>query len=256
MRLPRINRRRFLVSLFLGTPALALADGLWWEPGWIKVRRQRVGRAASGRRFVQFTDLHHKGDRRYLERVVRIINGLAPDFVCFTGDLIEDARHLPEALEILSQLHPPLYGVPGNHDYWSGADFALIERAFAATGGAWLLDRSLEIPSVGVTLHGATCQRPFAFTRNPRTRNIVLMHYPASADDLSQRFDLVLAGHSHGGQVRIPFYGPVIVPFGVGRYDLGWFDTPGGPLYVSSGIGWFYANIRFNCRPEIVLFEV
>ena len=48
----------------------------------------------------------------------------------------------------------------------------------------------------------------------------------------------------------------MIVPFGTGKYDLGLFQTEAGPLYVSSGIGWFFADIRFRCRPEIVVFEI
>ena len=69
-------------------------------------------------------------------------------------------------------------------------------------------------------------------------------------------YDLVLPGHSHGGQVRLPFYGPVIVPFGVGRYDLGLYRTDSGPLYVNSGIGWYPIPVRFNCRPEITVIEI
>jgi len=61
---------------------------------------------------------------------------------------------------------------------------------------------------------------------------------------------------SHGGQVRIPFYGPLMLPFGVNQYDLGLFQTPSGPLYVNAGIGYFHLNVRFNCRPEITVFEI
>jgi hypothetical protein len=71
-----------------------------------------------------------------------------------------------------------------------------------------------------------------------------------------QKFDLMLAGHSHGGQVRIPFYGPIMVPYAVDEYDLGLFQTGAGPLYVTSGIGWFPVPIRFNCRPEITVIEI
>ena len=89
------------------------------------------------------------------------------------------------------------------------------------------------------------------------TKNIVLMHYPAWARLFTdQKFDLLLAGHSHGGQVRIPFYGPIMVPFGVDEYDLGLFQTKAGPLYVSSGIGWYPIPVRFNCRPEITVIEI
>ena len=91
-----------------------------------------------------------------------------------------------------------------------------------------------------------------------RQKNILLMHYPAWVKKLGdQRFDLMLAGHSHGGQVRIPFYGPVMVPFGVEEYDLGLFQTKAGPLYINSGIGYIYGyNFRFNCRPEITVIEI
>jgi predicted MPP superfamily phosphohydrolase len=88
--------------------------------------------------------------------------------------------------------------------------------------------------------------------------NLLLMHYPAWAKKLgSQKFDLMLAGHSHGGQVRIPFYGALFVPFAVDEYDLGLFQTAAGPLYVNAGIGYVYHyNFRFNCRPEITVIEI
>ena len=83
------------------------------------------------------------------------------------------------------------------------------------------------------------------------------MHYPAWVKKLGDaKYDLLLAGHSHGGQVRLPFFGPVHVPFGVEEYDMGLFHTTRGPLYVNPGIGWFPVPIRFNCRPEITVFEV
>ncbi len=78
--------------------------------------------------------------------------------------------------------------------------------------------------------------------------------YPELADRLDgARFDLIMAGHSHGGQVRVPFFGPLFLPWGVGRYDLGRFETAGGPLYVNAGIGTYHLPLRFNCRPEITL---
>jgi uncharacterized protein len=67
---------------------------------------------------------------------------------------------------------------------------------------------------------------------------------------------LILAGHSHGGQVRLPFWGALIVPRGVGRYDLGYYKTAGGPLYVNAGIGTYRLPFRFNCRPEITLITI
>jgi len=83
------------------------------------------------------------------------------------------------------------------------------------------------------------------------------MHYPMMADHLGdRRFDLILAGHSHGGQIRLPFFGPLRVPYGVGAYDLGDFETAGGPLYVNPGIGMVTYPFRFNCPPEITVFTI
>ena len=65
-----------------------------------------------------------------------------------------------------------------------------------------------------------------------------------------EKFDLMLAGHSHGGQVRIPFYGPITVPFLVDEYDLGLYYTKAGPLYVNAGIGWFLVGSNQCCVAE------
>jgi len=255
----KLTRRRFLAAAILTSPLLLVADAKWLEPEWVKIRRIRLGRQKPSHRVVHFTDVHHKGDRKYLLSVVNKINALAPDLVCFTGDLIEETRHLPEALEIFAKIKSPVFGVPGNHDYWSKAPFEGISKCFSATGGAWLLDEQRVTPDGKFNIIGATClssnQPPIS--TNPGARNILLMHYPAWIEKLgTSQFDLILSGHSHGGQVRIPFYGPIFVPFGVGRYVMGSFRTPAGPLYVNPGIGWFPVPIRFNCRPEITVFEV
>jgi len=209
---------------------------------------------------VHFTDLHHKGDRVYLESVVSAINSLSPDFVCFTGDIIEEEKFLAEALEILAKVKVPMFGVPGNHDYWSKVSFAPIHKCFNATGGAWLMDEQRLIADGNINLIGITCSHAnqAMLPLDSSAKNILLMHYPAWVKKLDgQKFDLMLAGHSHGGQVRIPFYGPLIVPYAVDEYDLGLFQTKHGPLYVNSGIGYVYGyDFRFNCRPEITVIEI
>ena len=261
MKLRPINRRHFLATLgaaCAAAPFGVAADAKWLEPTWLEDRQLRIGDGQPTHRLVHFTDLHYKGDRAYAQSVVNRINSLSPDFVCFTGDIIEDAGFLPEALEILSGIKSPIYGVPGNHDYWSRAPFGEIAQCFAATGGAWLLDEQRLIAG-GINVIGATCMFPVPLQPllNPDTKNILLMHYPAWIKrQAGQKFDLALAGHSHGGQVRIPFYGAIILPSGVDEYDLGLFQTEAGPLNVSSGIGWYPIAVRFNCRPEIVVIEI
>ena len=87
------------MAALLLSPAVLVADAKWLEPTWLKVRRLRLGTGKPSWRLVYFTDLHHKGDRACALAVVKTINSLSPDVVCFTGDLIEDVKFLAEALE-------------------------------------------------------------------------------------------------------------------------------------------------------------
>jgi len=140
----RISRRQFLATALLAVPCLTLADATLIEPTWVKVRRLRVGTKSPTHRLVHFTDVHHKGDGKYLKSVVETINSLEPDFVCFTGDILEERKFLDEALEIMSGVRVPMFGVSGNHDYWSRIPFAPVRECFESTGGAWLLNDSRE----------------------------------------------------------------------------------------------------------------
>ena len=249
-----ISRRKFLGLTALALPATLGVDARLIEPTNLRV--STLNRGKSGCRFVHFTDFHHKGDTDYAAEVVNTINGLEPQFVCFTGDLVEDKAFLGEALGFIREIKAPVYGSPGNHDYWSRANFAEYERAFAKTGGAWLVDRSIVLPEHKLELVGMAAIGIHAFKDRQAERQVLLLHYPLMADTLGRKFDLILAGHSHGGQVRLPFYGPLQIPWGVGPYDLGFFETPGGPLYVNAGIGTVNFPWRFNCRPEITVVTI
>lgn len=248
-----------LGAALAAAPFAACADAAWLEPQWLKVRHLNLSRGKPIARLVHITDIHHKGDVPYLESVVRQVNALSPDAVCFTGDIIEQAQFLPEALKIMARIKAPIFGVPGNHDYWGAANFGDIQRSFAKGGGSWMLDSQRGILGGKLVLTGATCLHGQPNIPPPAAdaRNILLIHYPLMADRLGpHRYDLILAGHSHGGQVRIPFYGAIVVPYWVGRYEMGMFQTPGGPLYVNPGIGWLESPVRFCCRPEITVFDV
>ena len=122
------------------------------------------------------------------------------------------------------------------------------------------MDEQRTLAGGRINLIGITCghDNQARLPLNPTVKNILLMHYPAWVKKLGgQKFDLMLAGHSHGGQVRIPFYGPLIVPYAVDEFDWGLFQTAAGPLYVNAGIGYIYTyGFRFNCRPEITVIEI
>lgn len=257
MKLPfKISRRKFIYSSMAALPTAAAADTFLIEPGWLAVNQVKVTDNPTTR-IVHFTDVHHKGDRKYLEKVIQTVNSLKPDVACFTGDLIDKKKDVAEALELLSTIEAPLVGVPGNHDYWAQVDFNEWTKPFRKTGGAFLMDQDFELEKHNLRFIGLTGQKDPGLEPEDGKRNILLTHYPAQVTEMGGRkFDLMLAGHSHGGQVRLPFYGALILPWRVGKYDLGYYETQWGPLYVGSGIGYFFIKVRFNCRPEVTLLEL
>jgi hypothetical protein len=251
-----ISRRKFLGLGLLALPAAAGIDAKWIEPSLLSVRKVDLG-SAGRTRFVHFSDFHYKGDAEFATEVVQKINELAPDFVCFTGDLIEDRTFAAEALSFVRQIRAPVYGVPGNHEYSCCAPFREYRSAFAASGGAWLLARNAILANHDLELVGMDITGIDARKTSDASRRILLMHYPAVADQLgNQRFDLILAGHSHGGQIRLPFAGAIVLPPGVGKYDWGLYQTRSGLMNVNPGIGTYIVPWRFNCRPELTLITI
>jgi len=256
MRMLRIGNRTLLRLALYALPSVCIVDGFLVEPDWIRTRKINLSGPGRPHRLVHFTDLHYRGDRAMLLGLVNKINALDPDFVCFTGDIVEEMAYLREALELLRTIRSPLFGVPGNHEYWSGAPFDEIAEAFRATGGAWLMDRAVASPDGEIVIVGASSHNADFIKKAPTGKRLLLTHYPAFADILKGKtFNLILAGHSHGGQLRIPFWGAVAVPWGTGRYERGLYQTSAGPLYVNPGIGTFYMPVRLFCRPEITVIQ-
>lgn len=252
----KISRRKLFCLAGGASLGLFVLESFVLEPYWLKVKRLNIGGANASHRIIHITDIHYKGDRLYLEKVIKAVNTLSPDFVCFSGDLVEKATYVKEALEILSAIQRPVYGVPGNHDYWSGASFDRIAQYCQSTGGAWLVDQDTLTQDGQIQIIGATGDQPLVSPLKQALKRLLLVHYPLFVDQVKDSFDLVLAGHSHGGQVRLPFWGALTLPSRVGPYDLGLFQTQAGPLYVNPGIGTFYLTVRSWCRPEITVIEL
>jgi len=257
------SRRRFLrraaiagVAAFAATPPYAH----FVEAKWLKLTRLRIGEAPTAR-FVQITDLHYAEDRKYLESVVRRVNELTPDFVCITGDFTDLRRRLRGEMEILSGLRVPVFGVPGNWDYWARLPMQELERFCAASGGGFLVNRSVifgDLVIAGLDDMSNGYPSPAAALARTGDRKVLLLaHCPMTVTLLGDRkVALTIAGHSHGGQVRLPLLPPLWLPRCVGKYIRGLYQTPQGPLYVNVGIGTSILAARFNCRPEIALIEV
>ena len=259
--MPTKPQRLFTRRQFLGSAALLLgggaAESFVFEPYRLQVEHVKLTTHRPVCRFVVWSDFHYRGEVDYAEEIVATINRLEPDFVCFVGDLIDDPAFHRGALGFIRKIRRPVYGVPGNHDYATRVPFAENAQAFGATGGAWLVNK-IARPLGGALELCGSAERYAGFipvaTDRPR---VLLTHYPKGADETGGRvFTAIFSGHSHGGQVRLPFYGAVALPRYVGAYEKGLFQTPGGPLYVTAGVGTFGFPVRLNCPPELTVVEL
>lgn len=251
-----LNRRSFLKRALFAGAAAGFTDAIALEPGWFEITRPDIPPLGLGLKLVHLTDIHYRGNRDTLERIVELTNAERPDLVCFTGDLMDrkNREPLPEALEILGGIRAPMFGVPGNHDPRDAKSTEDCRKAFSRNGGAWLREERIE--HRGLAIHGT--YGTHGLKRVETLPAILLCHYPAVGDCVPQkRYDLVLSGHSHGGQCRIPFIRPLYLPRSVGRYIEGFFpEAPIGPLYVSRGLGSSILPLRFLCRPELAVIRI
>lgn len=215
-------------------------------------------------RVAHLSDLHTHGfglrERRLVEQVARE----RPDLVAITGDTVDDGD-LEVARPVLTALaatKPPLgvVAVHGNWEHWRPVQGDI--RAFYASTGVRFLDNEsvkvrddlwivgLDDPLAGHFDVGA------AFAGVPaQVATIALMHAPIGHPAIDGRATIALAGHTHGGQVRIPLLGPVWRPPGSGDYDRGWYESK-TPLHVSSGTGTSVLRVRFACLPEIAILDL
>jgi len=250
----KMTRRQLLAGISGGCAALIAAEA-FIEPYMIEQTFLDKSDLSLGKRILHFSDLHFKGSLDYGRKVVELINGNKPDLVCFTGDLVEygSSRYLQQALELFKAIRAPCYSVLGNHDPGDSQALEQYERALSATGGKLLRNERLDLGNF--VLHGVSSIRPLQ--DKEAKKKILLCHYPAVGNiELEQKYDLILCGHSHGGQVRMPFFGALIVPWGVGGFVEGYYRAAAGDLYVNRGVGEFLIPIRMFCRPELTEIAV
>jgi len=262
-----------------GTVACGAGYAVGLEPLWIETRAleivvPRLPAALDGYVVVQLSDLHAGGGvaRSQLERAVAIANAHSPSLVAVTGDLVDEAHDeqaRAQVVEVLAGLEATdlVVAVAGNHD--TGAlhegrptdvdSLGALERALGGAGIAFLENRT-------ITLHGGRLRvagfgdlwsgrfDPRVLTPGPCT--IALSHNPDTAVSLAgKNADLILAGHTHGGQVDLPLFGPPWVPLKDKRFLKGHFELGQSQLYVNRGIGWTH-RIRFRSRPEVTVLTL
>ena len=243
----------------------------WFEITTLEITLPRLSPAFDGFKLVQISDIHFgtfiKQDR--LEEVITAVNKLMPDLIVFTGDLVSDQpeRHGPILVDCLKLLRSRfgLVAVRGNHDHW--ADAEQVGLILEMAGAAHLENDIFTVSQNGSQLHiaGLDCHyvgkdrldRVLELLPSAGSA-ILLVHEPDYADisAKTERFDLQVSGHSHGGQISMPWYGPIWLPRFARKYPAGLYSQNGMIHYTNRGIGTSHLKIRFNCPPEIALFRL
>lgn len=266
-----LSRRRFLSLGMFGLAGALIADSAWYEPQALQVERTIVPLDSHGGtvRLVQISDLHLSRFNRYFSKVASQVASLQPDLIVLTGDYLEEERNIRGVLSFLRELKAPhgIYAVQGNWEYWSRLEGENLRRHFAGAGVKLLINEraDLEINGRALSILGLDYPSSADYLHrlqqdiDPRRFNLLLSHVPAFAhEQLNEQISLILSGHTHGGQVRLPYLPPFYLPRFSGRFVAGFYQVSQHriPLYVSRGVGTSVLPVRFFCRPEVGLFEL
>jgi predicted MPP superfamily phosphohydrolase len=254
--------RAALVCLLFIAPGVSLY-AFWIEPYWIEVTHHNItAPLSSPLKIAHLTDIHTSGIGRREHAMLELIEAEQPDIILISGDSINITSDYPGLREVLMQLRAPLgvWLVRGNHEDWWPVN---NEREFYESAGVKLLLNSSSEVRPGVwligfdDLYGGSPDADAAFKGVPESAyRIALFHSPVLLDRIGGRCDLALSGHTHGGQVRLPFIGPLWLPPFAGGFDSGWYERQGTRMYVSRGVGTSLIDVRFLSRPEIAVITV
>ncbi len=281
-----ISRRRFLFGGACAGAGLALYGGEG-ERHWIELAHRDVvlpglSPAFDGYRIAQMSDIHldEFTEPFLLLDAIHHINSMNPDAVFITGDFVTYGI-LPskyalgsawQCADLLQQIEcPHRYAVVGNHDVLLSR--AAVIESLSANGITVLDNAYLPIERDGARFWLAGVDDPVEglpipelaipeSIRNVQREPIVLLcHAPDYVDDLlwtpaGRALSLVLSGHTHGGQIRIPLIGAKVLPPLGRKYVEGWFRFGNLQLYVNRGLGTVGVPVRFDCPPEITLFTL
>jgi hypothetical protein len=268
-----ISRRRFLLGGGLTLGGLVLGDAVYREPRAFQVEEVSLplAKVPPGRelRIVHISDLHIRTLHGYYKEVAKAIASLSPELILLTGDYLEKNRSIRNVRKFLKMLRAPqgVFAVQGNWEYWARVEGENLRRHFAQVGVALLINRRHDLVLQGVPVSILGLDYPSATDNllvlqqnaDPSRLNLLLSHVPAfEHESLSAQVDLILCGHTHGGQVRLPFVPPFYLPRFSGRFVNGLYRVgdSGIPLYVTRGVGTSLLPVRFLCRPEITLLRL
>jgi len=244
----------------------------------IKVVNEKLPESFHGFKIVHFSDVHYGKtiDKKSLEKIVDKINIIKPDLVLFTGDLIDKDTYIndkviEELTDILNKIDSShgKYTVKGNHDYTSDSFIEIMKNS-----EFYILENSYDLvyndineyiylgglsSSIKTEINYENALEYFKLENvNKEIFSIMLLHEPDNVDKLLeyQSIDLALAGHSHGGQIRLPIIGPVFKVKDAIKYPNDYYKIDNTHLYVSYGLGTSNYPFRFMNKPSINFYRL
>jgi len=274
----KVTRRRFLKLALVGAvEAGVLTCGGWGyataiEPNWLALESvdiplRGLPAALDGFTIVQLSDLHRGPEvaQEDIERAVGLALRQEADLAVLTGDFV--SRSAGNAVSCAEALAPlvdagEVLACLGNHDHWTHAD--TVAGALVDAGITVLRNTAREVAD-GLWVAGVDdvweqyADLGKALAGLPSGAAVVLLaHEPDYADTVAAngRVGLQVSGHSHGGQVRWPFFGPPVLPYLATKYHAGRYRVGDMWLYVNRGVGLVPPAVRFNCRPEVTLLTL
>ncbi len=263
-----ITRRRLLKRFAAGAVALTAAD-LVVDSRWLEVVRQsiRLPNWRGGNIRVGFLTDPHLNSEGAVSLALEAVEQLRPeklDLLLLGGDYLNHRHPLQHArltalAERVRSLDIPAATVLGNHDFSSGQTGAIIQ-AFERCDVRVLRNQTVDFD--GFQVHGYSDGLYGGFQAESLSREssphstIAVLHEPDFVSEVPDHLSLQLSGHSHGGQMCLPFGIAVHTPLGARKYSAGYYEEARVPLYVSRGTGTTGLPIRLFCRPEVTILEI
>ena len=283
---PPTTRRHFLRNAAKIGAGVALAAGTYGSlferlhvaVRYVDIALARLPEALDGLTIAQLSDLHYHPlfSAGVIRKAVAFVHLLQPDIVVLTGDFVtlsefrdEDpaaAQAADPCLDLLASLRPPLgvYAVLGNHDTFTDPNH--VAEAITSRGFKLLQNQALPVERDRKRIWMAGVQDALGgfpdlnttLARIPKKEPVVLLaHEPDFADESAQHaVDLQLSGHSHGGQVRIPFLPPPALPRLGRKYPVGKYTIGRMQLYTNVGLGTIGVPMRIGATPEVTMFTL
>jgi predicted MPP superfamily phosphohydrolase len=258
-------------ALFAAVSAAGVGWG-WFEAGWLRMRELELEVSGlppelDGLRIAHLSDFHlgvPSRGARAVERAAAWTASRTPDLVCVTGDLLTHPRGEPRLRSLVQRLPQPAFAVLGNHDLAISRDPQARRSDLRELRPARLLrdeGAAVELRGRSIWIAGAY-PRPVVrgvLTIDPNSLSreadfrILLSHFPRVLDRLEPgRFELVLAGHMHDGQITVPYPGGKLrLAHPSARYANGVYRSPAAVMHVSPGLGTTFVPFRFAARPEV-----